>query len=291
MQALTSIDLSGLDVFASGKVRCVYDLGEKLLIVASDRISAFDRVLPSGIPDKGRILTAVSAFWFRRLAAISKHHMISDSVEEFPDELKAFGGIIKDRSMLVWKAKRIGIECIVRGYLAGSAWKEYAASGMVAGTRLPAGLKQNDRLQQPVFTPSTKADEGHDVNISIGEMTDLVGAGPAEHLVATSISLFAEASRIAGERGIEIIDTKFEFGYLDGDIVLIDEALTPDSSRFRVRELPESEPINVDKQFVRDYLEALGWDKTSSPPVLPQEIIEECRRRYLMLYQRLTGSE
>ncbi len=291
MQALTSIDLSGLDIFAKGKVRCVYDLGEKLLIVASDRISAFDHVLPSGIPGKGRILTGVSAFWFKRLARMSGHHMITDRVEEFPAELEAYAEVIRDRSMLVWKAKRIDIECIVRGYLAGSAWKEYAGTGTVAGEELPPGLEQNARLDRPLFTPSTKADDGHDRNISVGEMTELAGAKPTEYIIAKSLSLYVEASRIAEERGITIVDTKFEFGYLNDEIILIDEALTPDSSRFRVRETPESEPINVDKQFVRDHLEQTGWDKNSAPPVLPGEVTAECRRRYLLLYERLIGSK
>ena len=290
MLALTSIDLSGLDVFAKGKVRCVYDLGEKLLIVASDRISAFDHVLPSGIPDKGRILTGVSAFWFKRLAHMSRHHMITDRVEEFPAELEAYGEVVRDRSMLVWKAKRVDVECIVRGYLAGSAWKEYAGSGTVAGEKLPPGLKQNARLDRPVFTPSTKSDDGHDRNISVGEMAELAGVKPTEYIMAKSLSLYTEASRIAEECGITIVDTKFEFGYLNDDIILIDEALTPDSSRFRVRETPEAEPINADKQFIRDHLEQTGWDKNSAPPVLPDEVITECRRRYLLLYEKLTGS-
>ena len=291
MQALTSIDLSGLDIFAKGKVRCVYDLGEKLLIVASDRISAFDHVLPSGIPDKGRILTGVSSFWFKRLARMSRHHMITDRVEEFPAELKVYGEVVRDRSMLVWKAKRIDIECIVRGYLAGSAWKEYAGTGTVAGEELPSGLKQNTRLQQPIFTPSTKSDDGHDKNISISEMAELAGSKPTEYITAKSVGLYMEASRIAEERGITIMDTKFEFGYLNDDIILIDEALTPDSSRFRVRETPGAEPINVDKQFIRDHLEQTGWDKNSPPPALPAEVVAECRRRYLLLHEKLIGGQ
>jgi phosphoribosylaminoimidazole-succinocarboxamide synthase len=291
MQALTSIDLVGLEVLSRGKVRSLYDLGDRLLIVASDRISAFDHVLPSGIPDKGRILTGVSAFWFNRLSQLSGHHMITDRVEDFPPELDEYAEIIRDRSMLVWKAKRIDIECIVRGYLAGSAWREYAADGTVAGEALPPGLRYNDRLERPIFTPSTKSDDGHDKNISIGEMVRLVGSEPAEYIIATSLSLYTEASRIAEERRITIVDTKFEFGYLDGDIILIDEALTPDSSRFRVRESPGGDTINVDKQFIRDHLEETGWDKDSLPPALPEAVIAECRRRYLLLYQRLTGSE
>ncbi len=290
MQALTGIELSGLDVFARGKVRCVYDLGEKLLIVASDRISAFDHVLPSGIPDKGRILTGVSAFWFKRLAPISGHHMITDRVEEFPAELMTYAEVIRDRSMVVWKARRIDIECIVRGYLAGSAWSEYASGGTVAGADLPPGLRRDARLERPIFTPSTKSDDGHDRNIRIQEMIDLVGVKPTEYIIAKSLDLYMEASRIAEERGITIVDTKFEFGYLKDDIILIDEALTPDSSRFRIRETPGSEPINADKQFIRDHLEQTGWDKNSPPPALPMEVVAECRRRYISLYERLIGS-
>lgn len=289
MQALTSVDLSGLNVFSKGKVRSVYDLGERLLIVASDRISAFDYVLPSGIPDKGRILTGVSAFWFRRLERISANHMITDRVEEFPRELEPYREILRDRSMLVWKAKRIDIECIVRGYLTGSAWKEYSGEGKVAGVDMPPGLRKNARLERPIFTPSTKSDDGHDRSISLKEMLEVVGAKPTEYIMAKSFDLYAEASRIAGELDVTIVDTKFEFGYLNNDIILIDEVLTPDSSRFWVRETPDSEPINVDKQFIRDHLEATGWDKNSPPPVLPDDIIGECRRRYLLLYEKLTG--
>lgn len=291
MQALTRIDLGGLKVFARGKVRCVYDLGDNLLIVASDRISAFDHVLPSGIPDKGKILTGVSAFWFKRLAPVSGHHMLAHRLEEFPDELKAYGEVIRDRSMLVRKAQRIDIECIVRGYLAGSAWKEYSSAGTVAGEALPQGLEQNARLERPIFTPSTKSEDGHDENISVEKMVDLIGAGPAEHIMDKSLRLYTEASRIAEDRGITIVDTKFEFGYLDDEIILIDEALTPDSSRFRVKESHGHEAINVDKQFIRDHLEQTGWDKNSPPPVLPEEVIAECRRRYLLFYEKLTGGK
>jgi len=291
MQALTSIDLGGLKVHAKGKIRSIYDLDDRLLIVASDRISAFDYVLPSGIPDKGKILTSVSAFWFNRLARISRHHMITDRVEDFPQELTAYCEIIRDRSMLVWKAKRIDIECIVRGYLAGSAWKEYAATGTVSGEAMPKGLQENSQLEQPIFTPSTKSDNGHDKNISISEMIDLVGSERGERIIDRSLRLFGEASRIAEDRGITIVDTKFEFGYLGDDIILIDEALTPDSSRFRIKESPQADTINVDKQFIRNHLEQTGWDKNSPPPALPEEVIEECRRRYILLYERLTGSK
>jgi phosphoribosylaminoimidazole-succinocarboxamide synthase len=290
MQALTKIDLSGLEIFSEGKVRTVYDLGEKLLIVASDRISAFDFVLPSGIPDKGKILTGVAAFWFRSLGGILRHHMLTDRVEDYPHHVERYAALLRDRSMLVMKADRIDIECIVRGYLTGSAWNEYSAQGTVAGQELPPGLEKDAKLGTPLFTPSTKSDDGHDRNITMREMCDLIGPEQADYIVEKSLGLYAEAARIAGARGITVIDTKFEFGYLGGDIILIDEALTPDSSRFWMRETSQTAPINVDKQFIRDYLAQSGWDKNSSPPVLPAEIIAECRHRYLMLYEKLTGS-
>ena len=289
MQALTSFEVSGLDVFSKGKVRNVYDLGEKLLIVASDRISAFDHVLPTGIPDKGKILTGVSAFWFEKLKGVCANHMISIDPSAFPPSLGEFAELFRHRSMLVHKAERIDIECIVRGYLSGSAWKEYEKSGKVAGCVLPAGLKRGARLDMPIFTPSTKADDGHDVNISVKKMSDLVGAKPTEAIIETSLNLFEEATRFAGERGITIVDTKFEFGYIGDDLILIDEALTPDSSRFFLEEAPGSKTINIDKQFIRDFLDGTGWDKDSDPPQLPGEVVTECRRRYLLLYEKLIG--
>jgi phosphoribosylaminoimidazole-succinocarboxamide synthase len=291
MQALTRVDLGGLKVFSTGKVRTLYDLGDKLLVVASDRISAFDQVIPSGIPDKGKILTAVSSFWFRTLEKVSRHHLITDDVAGFPAEISDYQDILRHRSMLVWKARRIDVECIVRGYLAGSAWKEYSQEGAVGDYRLPRGLRPNAKLQPPLFTPSTKSEEGHDRNISFAQMCELVGSEPAGHIMARSLSLFAEASNFARTRDITLVDTKFEFGYLRDDIVLIDEALTPDSSRFLVREKPAGVTVNADKQFIRDYLEATGWDKDPPPPTLPQEVVSECRRRYLLLYRKLTGED
>jgi phosphoribosylaminoimidazole-succinocarboxamide synthase len=289
MQAVTSLDISGLDVFSRGKVRDVYDLGESLLIVASDRISAFDHVLASGIPDKGKILNSLSSFWFRRLERISEHHLITDRVEEFPDDVRAYKDLLRDRSMLVRKAKRIDIECIMRGYLAGSAWKEYSVAGTVAGCGLAAGLRENSRLEEPLFTPSTKADNGHDRNITIAGMRDLIGREPAEAVIATSLRLFEEASAFADAKGVTLLDTKFEFGYVGDRIILIDEVLTPDSSRFLVEGSANAEPVNLDKQFIRDFLEGMGWDKESPSPALPEHIVTECRRRYLLLFEKLTG--
>jgi phosphoribosylaminoimidazole-succinocarboxamide synthase len=289
MQALTSVDIGGLKVFSKGKVRSVYDFGEKLLIVASDRVSAFDHVLASGIPDKGKILTAISAFWFRKLTHISAHHMIATDVDEFPRETRRYAGLLRDRSMLVWKAERIDLECIVRGYLAGSAWKEYTLTGKVAGVALPPGLTLNAKLERPIFTPSTKSDEGHDRNITVAEMLKIVGPHPGEAIMQRSLALFDEARRVAEDRGITIVDTKFEFGYLGGELVLIDEIFTPDSSRFLYKEAGSEVPINVDKQFIRDYLEQIGWDKSPPAPELPPEIVTEARRRYLVILESLTG--
>jgi phosphoribosylaminoimidazole-succinocarboxamide synthase len=291
MQALTSIDIPGLDIFWKGKVRAVYDLGDELLIVASDRISAFDIVLPSGIPDKGKILTTLSAFWFERLENVCSHHMITSRVEEYPDTLSDYREVIRDRSMLVRKARRIDVECIVRGCLSGSAWSEYQTSGRVGDYELPLGLEYNSRLERPIFTPTTKSDDGHDRKMSIAEMMEMVGAGPSEYIMARSMALFDEASRYAETRGVTILDTKYEFGYLGDDIVLIDEVFTPDSSRFLVEDETAGDVVNLDKQYIRDYLESTGWDKHSPPPNLPESVISETRRRYLLLFEKMTGSK
>jgi phosphoribosylaminoimidazole-succinocarboxamide synthase len=291
MQALTSLDISGLDIFWQGKVRTVYDLGENLLIVASDRISAYDVVLPSGIPDKGKILTALSAFWFNKLEPISKHHMITTRAEEFPPEARKHEGILSDRSMLVWKANRIDVECIVRGYLAGSAWREYEETGRVSGMELPPGLEKNARLERAIFTPSTKSDQGHDRNITVREMAEIAGSKPTEYIMAKSLSLYEEARTFAASKGITLLDTKFEFGYCRDDIILIDEVFTPDSSRFLVQDQPGSGPVNLDKQFIRDFLDGTGWDRNSPPPSLPTEVVTECRRRYLLMLEKLTGGK
>jgi phosphoribosylaminoimidazole-succinocarboxamide synthase len=291
MQALTQIEISGLKTFSEGKVRTVYDFGERLLIVASDRISAFDYVLPTGIPDKGRVLTSLSGYWFRKLDHIISHHMISDDVSDFPAEARAYADVLRDRAMLVHRAERIDFECIVRGFITGSAWKEYEESGTVAGERMPEGLKKGDRLEKPMFTPSTKADDGHDRNITIAEMRGIAGDDVTEEIMSRSLEVFEAAREYAAERGIVLVDTKFEFGRKDGEIILIDEVLTPDSSRFWLGTPAEEGPYALDKQYIRDYLETSGWDKNSPPPALPGEIIEEARRRYVLLYTALTGDE
>jgi phosphoribosylaminoimidazole-succinocarboxamide synthase len=289
MQALTEIRLSGLDIFSKGKVRTVYDLGDRLLIVASDRISAFDYVLPTGIPDKGRVLTGLSAFWFRKLEPVSAHHLISDDVSDLPDEVRPYEDVIRGRSMLAWKAERVDIECIVRGYLTGSAWRDYERSGKVAGVELPWGLRKGAKLEKPIFTPSTKADDGHDLNITVDEMREIAGDRLTSEIIARSFAVFEEARDLAGARGIVLVDSKFEFGTREGKLLLIDEVLTPDSSRFWLEAVETGEPYPLDKQFVRDYLESSGWDKNSPPPALPLDVVRETRRRYVLLYTTLTG--
>jgi phosphoribosylaminoimidazole-succinocarboxamide synthase len=289
MQALTEIRLSGLDIFSKGKVRTVYDLGDRLLIVASDRISAFDYVLPTGIPDKGRVLTGLSAFWFRKLEPVSAHHLISDDVSDLPDEVRPYEDVIRGRSMLAWKAERVDIECIVRGYLTGSAWRDYERSGKVAGVELPWGLRKGAKLEKPIFTPSTKADDGHDLNITVDEMREIAGDRLTSEIIARSFAVFEEARDLAGARGIVLVDSKFEFGTREGKLLLIDEVLTPDSSRFWLEAAETGEPYPLDKQFVRDYLESSGWDKNSPPPALPLDVVRETRRRYVLLYTTLTG--
>lgn len=274
-----------------GKVRDVYDLGESLLIVASDRLSAFDVVLPTGIPDKGKVLNKLSAFWFKEVGDIVENHIIETDVERYPEPLKKYKDQLKDRSMIVRKAKVIPIECVVRGYLAGSGWKEYKESRTICGIRLPEGLLESSKLQTPIFTPTTKADEGHDMNITFGQMSEMVGERLAERLLSLSINIYEKACAVAEKRGIIIADTKFEFGLIDGEIIIVDEALTPDSSRFwskKSYKAGESQD-SYDKQIVRDYLNTLDWGKTYPGPALPAEIVRKTRSRYIEIYEILTG--
>jgi len=277
-------------LFRSGKVRDVYDLGDALLIVATDRISAFDCILPEGIPDKGRILTQVANFWFEATQDIVENHLAATRFQDFPDALQPFREELEGRSILVRKARPLPVECIVRGYLAGSAHKEYLAHGRTSGAALPTGLCLADRLPEPIFTPSTKAEEGHDENISLAAMTGLVGEALTQRLQVLSLALYDRGQCLARERGILLADTKFEFGLLeDGRVILIDEVLTPDSSRYWLEEQwnPGSPPPSLDKQFLRDYLETLeDWDKTPPAPHLPEPIIEGIRSRYLELARR-----
>ena len=275
-----------------GKVRDVYDLGDSLLIVATDRISAYDVVMPNGIPDKGRILTALSLFWFERFGRDFENHLIATDVNKYPEKLRQYASQLTGRSMLVKKAKVVPIECVARGYLAGSGWKEYQKTQTVCGVRLPAGLRQCDKLPQAIFTPATKEEEGHDINISYEEMVTRVGRDISATLRDRTLSLYNQAAEYAATRGVIIADTKFEFGQLpDGRLILIDEVLTPDSSRFWPADeySPGRDQPSFDKQFVRNYLEAQPWDKTPPAPRLPDEVVEGTRKRYLEAYEKLTG--
>ncbi|MFO7638507.1 MAG: phosphoribosylaminoimidazolesuccinocarboxamide synthase [bacterium] len=293
LRPLTTIELVGVERVAGGKVREIFRVGDELLIVCTDRLSAFDVVLPDGIPDKGRVLTRLSRFWFERFAGIVPNHFITTDVERFPAQLERFADQLRGRSMLVRRAEPLPVECIVRGYLVGSGWKEYRETGRVCGIELPAGLRLADRLPEPIFTPSTKATDGHDINISREELVATVGGSFADIIEDASVRLYREAAKYALARGIIIADTKFEFGVCDGRLMLIDEALTPDSSRFwEASEYRVGEsPVSFDKQFVRDYLEGLDWDKTPPGPSLPGEIIEGTAERYREACRRLVGCE
>lgn len=290
-QAHTRIDLPDVPRVKSGKVREVYDLGDRYLFVATDRISAFDCILPTGIPDKGQVLNLMSGWWFRRLGGIVPHHCISTRFEDLPPGLQEYRSLLRGRTMLVRKAEVLPFECIVRGYLAGSGWKDYEATGAIGGTPLRPGYRLADRLDEPVFTPSTKAEARHDLNIDFAGVAAAVGADLAAQLRDASLALYREAAAYALTRGIIIADTKFEFGIADGRLVLVDEALTPDSSRFwpASEHQPGRTPPSFDKQYVRDYLETLDWDKRPPAPALPLEVVEKTRAKYLEAFERLTG--
>ena len=291
--AATKIELPGIEKFKSGKVREIYDLGDQYLFIASDRISAFDCVMPNGIPDKGRVLNMISKFWFDRTGDVVQNHMISTNVADFPAELQEHAELLDGRSMLVKKAELLPVECIVRGYLIGSGWKEYQQSNTIGGMPLRAGYEMAGKLDEAIFTPSTKADEGHDENISIDQMKEIVGEELGNQLIDISLELYKTAADYALTKGIIIADTKFEFGMIGDELVLIDEVLTPDSSRFWPADTyqPGSSPLSFDKQFVRDYLETLDWDKTPPAPALPEEIVMKSREKYLEAYRLLTGGE
>ena len=291
MQAVVSqTNFQTLKLHGRGKVRDIYELqGDLLLIVATDRLSAFDVVLPTPIPDKGRVLTQISVFWFNYLNDIVKNHLIAS--KHFPTILEPFDSEIRGRAMLVRKTEPVPIECVVRGYISGSGWKEYHKSGSVCGIRLPAGLRESDRLPEPIFTPSTKATTGHDENISFDEVVSRIGRSLAEHLREVSLKLYRLAAEHASARGIIIADTKFEFGLLNGELVWIDEALTPDSSRFWPTDQysPGQAQPSFDKQYVRDYLERIGWNKQPPAPALPQDVAEKTGEKYREAYRILTG--
>jgi phosphoribosylaminoimidazole-succinocarboxamide synthase len=273
----------------SGKVRDVYDAGDdQLLFVASDRMSAFDVVMAEPIPDKGRVLTAISAYWFEVTAGMAPNHLVSTDPADFSD-LDADD--LAGRSMVVRRAEMLKIECIVRGYLSGSAWKEYKASGTMHGVPLPKGMQESDQLPEPVFTPSTKADTGHDENITVDQAADIVGADVVKEAAEMSLAVYRRGAELAAQKGIIIADTKFELGWIDGELALCDEVLTPDSSRFWdvATYKPGSTPPSFDKQPLRDWLEAQGWDKKPPPPPLPGDVVDATRRRYVDAYERLTG--
>jgi phosphoribosylaminoimidazole-succinocarboxamide synthase len=291
-QPQSSIDLPGIKKLRSGKVREVFDLGETLLFVATDRISAFDVVLPDPIPHKGAVLNQLSAFWFKRFDRIDNHFVTAD-FDQFPKELHDFRAELAGRSMIVRKTQPLPVECVVRGYLAGSGWKEYQESQSVCGIKLPAELKQASKLPEPIFTPATKAESGHDENIDMQRCTEILGKQTAERVRESSLQIYSAGRDHANERGIIVADTKFEFGILDGKLLLIDEVLTPDSSRFWPKDqylLGESPP-SFDKQFVRDYLETLDWNKTPPGPRLPGDVIARTAAKYVEAFERLSGTK
>ncbi|RKY83477.1 phosphoribosylaminoimidazolesuccinocarboxamide synthase [candidate division KSB1 bacterium] len=286
-------DLPGVKLLKRGKVRDIYDLGDQLLIVASDRISAFDVVMPNGIPDKGKILTQLSRFWFEQTADIILNHFISTDMEDFPANIQPYREQLEGRSMLVCKAEPLPVECVVRGYLAGSGWKEYQQHGAICGVTLPPGLPEYGRLEEPIFTPATKATTGHDENITVEKMKNLIGTQLTEKIIEVSLAIYQRAHNYAEAKGIIIADTKFEFGIYDDQLILIDELLTPDSSRFWPLDdyEPGTTPPSFDKQYLRDYLTEIGWDKSPPAPQLPETVVKQTRTKYLEALKRLTGRE
>ena len=286
-------ELEGVKLFKKGKVRNVFDLGDNLLFVATDRISAFDYVLPTPITDKGKILTQISLFWFEYFRDKVNNHYLTGNIEDYPAEIRKFEDILSKRSMLVKKTNVLPIECVVRGYLSGSGWKEYKKSSSVCGISLPQGMKESSRLEEPIFTPSTKAETGHDENISLEETRKIIGAELSERIKILSLTLYNEARDYLLPKGIILADTKFEFGLNKGELILIDEVLTPDSSRFWPADdyEPGRSQKSYDKQYVRDYLESIEWDKQPPVPQLPDEIVLNTRKKYLQAYQIITGKE
>lgn len=290
MGAITRIELPGLRFLRRGKVREIFDFDDRLLIVATDRISAFDYIMPNGIPDKGKILTRISSFWFERSRHLIQNHVIATEIREFPSVCQPYSSRLEKRSMLVWKTEPLPVECIVRGYLSGSGWKDYRRNGAISGVSLPSGLQESQRLDEPIFTPSTKSDSGHDENISFNRMQAMVGSEPARRVREVSLQMYDWARRYAEERGIIIADTKFEFGLRNGELYLIDEVLTPDSSRFWPMDQykPGHPQVSYDKQYLRDWLESIGWNKQPPVPELPPEVIRNTREKYLEALRLLT---
>jgi phosphoribosylaminoimidazole-succinocarboxamide synthase len=290
-EPILQLDLPGIKKLRSGKVRDIFDLGDALLLVASDRISAFDVIMPNGIPRKGEVLTQISHFWFEKFAGLVPNHLLAKASDPLPKNLQPFAGQLARRSMIVKKARPLAIECIVRGYLSGSGWKEYKQSQTVCGIQLPAGLTESAELPEPIFTPSTKAEAGHDENISFAQAQKIVGDELATQARDLSLKIYRAGRDYARQRGIIIADTKFEFGLSDGRLILIDEVMTPDSSRFWPADQyqPGRGQPSFDKQFVRNYLETLDWNKTPPGPVLPPEVVAKTSAKYLEAYERLTG--
>ena len=295
-QPLLQTDCPNLKLIARGKVRDIYDLGEYLMLVASDRISTFDVVFPNGVPDKGRVLTQISRFWFERFADVTPNHVVSFDLADFPAEVQPYADQLEGRSLLCRKAKPLAIECVVRGYLDGSAWAEYRENNgkIASGHALPAGLRQRSKLPNPIFTPATKAMSGHDINITEVEAARIVGQDQFDAARSRSLAIYKKAHDFLKLKGITLCDTKFEFGEAeDGSLILIDELLTPDSSRFMVSDCynPDAQPVSFDKQFVRDWVVSTGWQKTPPAPMIPDEIVEQTRQRYLEVYRLITDKE
>lgn len=290
-KTISEIEIPELRLFKKGKVRDVYEIEDNLLVVASDRISAFDYILPSLIPDKGRILTQLSKFWFAFTSDVCSNHLLTTEFEQFPSFLNKHRDMLEKRSMLVKRAEVIPVECVVRGYLAGSGWKDYKSTGETSGVKLSPGLQESSRLEEVIFTPATKAEEGHDLNIPFKEMQNIVGEELAQKIRTTSIDLYQKANGHALSQGVIIADTKFEFGLTNDELILVDEIFTPDSSRFwpLASYSPGKSQPSLDKQFVRNYLESTEWDKNSPPPPLPPSIIDQTSERYLEIFRLLTG--
>jgi phosphoribosylaminoimidazole-succinocarboxamide synthase len=297
-QAVVETRLEGLTPYRQGKVRDLYEVGDHLLIVATDRISAFDYVLATGIPDKGAVLNQLSAFWFALVADVVQNHVVATDVAAYPEPARRHAELLRGRSMLVRRTRPLAIECVVRGYLSGSGWKEYQKTGRVCGIELPAGLRESDRLPRPIFTPSTKAESGHDINITEAQAADIVGADLARALRDLSLEVYRRGAAHAEKLGVIVADTKFEFGLYDSpgkpaSLMLIDEVLTPDSSRFwpADRYTPGGAQPSYDKQYVRDYLEQIGWNKQPPAPALPPDVVAKTREKYVEAFRRLTGHE
>jgi phosphoribosylaminoimidazole-succinocarboxamide synthase len=290
---LSQPELAALTLHGRGKVRDIYEAGDDLLFIASDRISAFDHILPTLIPDKGKVLTQLSVFWFDSLRDVVPNHLITATVKQYPESLRDFADQLRGRSMLVRRAKMFPVECVARGYLSGSGWKEYQQTQAVCGIPLASGLLESDRLPEPIFTPATKSSSGHDINIPFTEMVRIIGRDSAEKLRDLTLRIYSLATDHAKKRGIIIADTKFEFGLIDGNIALADEVLTPDSSRFWPAESyrPGGPQLSYDKQFVRDYLESIRWDKNSPAPALPDHVVLKTREKYMQAYRQLSGKE